>query len=88
MMYLLPRLDVIGNFPVWSVNIGLLVASKTRRYTSLCFTPGVGVNSGIASSSNTFVDLTPCFPCFMCPFCVSSDSGKCLDTLVTVRAGK
>ena len=77
----------MGNFPVWSEYIDFLVASNVRKYTSLCLTPGVGLNSCIVSSSITFVDLTPCFTCFMWPFCVSSDSGKCLVTLDTVSAG-
>ena len=64
-MYLFPHADVMGNLPVWSVYIAFLVLSKTRKYTSLCFTPGLRVACSIASSSKTFVDLTHCFVCFV-----------------------
>ena len=54
---------------------------------SLCFTPGVCLTCGM-SSSTTFVDLTPCLLCFIWPFAVSSDSGKCFEIFSTVRPGK
>ena len=33
------------------------------------------------------VDRNPCWICFMCPFCISSDSGKCLVMFDEVRPG-
>ena len=88
MIYLLPRADVMGNFPVWSENINFLVASNTIRYTCLCvLLPGFCCKPSIASLSNIFVDLTPYFVCFMWPFWVSSDSGKCREMFSGVMPG-
>ena len=49
--------------------------------------PGIGLNSNNASLSITLVDCIPWQDCLMCPFWVSSNTGKCLLTLSAVSPG-
>ena len=71
----------MGNQPVWSVCIVLLLVSKTHR----CLMPKCGRMVGML-----FLDLVEPVSFlihFMWPFCTSLDSKKCLETAVAVRQG-
>ncbi len=52
---------------------------------SWCLVPGVGVGGGGVGVG--LVNRRPCWMCFMWPFCISSDSGKCFMTLAAVSPG-
>ena len=54
MMYLLPRCDLVGNCPVWSLNMVSLVL-YTDMYTSRIFFPR---NVVVLDISSGLVDLT------------------------------
>ena len=83
--YRFPLLDVVGNFPVWSVNSVSLV-SCTFIVTSSVL-GGSGAPS-VVCCSDALVDWTPCRCVLICPYCVSSDSGKCLLTFLTLINGQ
>ncbi len=79
-MYWLPRLDFLGNCPVWSEYINraaLLSRSITLKHMSLCFVVGRGVVSlllmanALSSSSRdaVLVDPKPLGVFCPCPFC-------------------
>ena len=52
---------------------------------SWCLVPGIGVEGG--GVGVCLADCRPIWICFMWPFCVSSDSGKCFMTLAAVSPG-
>lgn len=90
MIYLLPELDVAGNLPVWSV---CMVSAALWILVSMALIfLGFGTFALLLFCSfcivvSILVDRIPCRCCFMCPFCVSSDSGWCLLTFATVSDG-
>ena len=79
--YCLPRLEMCGNLPVWSVYM-VSVASCTLIMMVCC----LGTGSIFSACSNTVVDRTPCRWLLMWPCCVSSDSRKCLCTFLTLMS--
>ena len=79
-----PRLDIVGRPPVWSVYI---VSLLSYILITMSCSFGRGVGSLDATLVVTLVDRTPWRWERMCPYCVSSDSGKCLATFLTLMRG-
>ena len=92
MIYCIPRLDVLGKRPVWSVN-SFPVMGKHCTDTMFCRTPSVddGVVMSLGASGEVFVfcwvDRMFCRICRMWPFVVAADFGRCFFTSCVVRLG-
>ena len=97
MKYFLPRLEVTGKGPVWSVEI-LQVALMDFKNAIFFWTRGSGrVTAGVVISGVLLymeglvvilVDQTFCRCWRRCPWSVASALGRCLQTSCDVRPGQ
>ena len=94
MIYLLPRLDVIGKRPVWSektfpsnsiiLNVTNLFARTGSEGVPVVMTElGFGLGGGVG-----FVERRFCRICLRWPLTVASDFGRCFRTKSAVRPGQ
>jgi hypothetical protein len=92
-MYLLPHCEVKGNVDgvskVNNLDEHVIMAFDVQMWCVLC--AGFDLDALLLCHNVVqcfcLVDCTPCLCPFMCPFCVSSESGKCLLTCCVVKPG-
>ena len=92
-MYWYPLLDWYGNLPVWSESIYCLDSYSTSKIlTDISLSWVVDEQSDSSSSGDccgfVLVDFMLALILRMCPFCVSSNSGKCVSISLAVKPGQ
>lgn len=92
MTYLVPLLDVLGNLPIWSVEIlpVICIGLKCTTLVRSCFdviSAGVFL-VGADGGGRDFVERMFIFFLRICPFAVAIDLGRCLRTRSEVRPGQ
>ena len=92
MTYFVPLLDVLGNLPIWSVEILFVICIGfmcTTLVRSVFDVISAGVSLvGADVGEEDFVERMFIFVLRMCPFAVAIDLGRCFLTRSDVRPGQ